>query len=154
MDRSLFCTHECLRSDWERILRRSSGCVDRKYFKEWNVFAAETHQQCTFIELFQVWLKNSVFQWMLFFYFFVGDIDVFWHAVCSELDLPGQPTGGIKSWEAAEGPDREDVSVWGVADGTAFIEHTCNILLKRKKKNNILTILLYFTISHGHQCRH
>lgn len=51
----------------------------------------------------------------------------------SQLDLPSQSTAGIKTGEAAEGPDREDISIGGVAYSAALVEHTSNVLLERRK---------------------
>ncbi len=51
----------------------------------------------------------------------------------SQLDLPSQRTAGVKSGEAAEGPHWKHVSVGGVADSTALVEHTGYILLSREK---------------------
>lgn len=57
----------------------------------------------------------------------------------SQLQFTSQWTAGVKTREAAEGPDWKDVSVGGVADSAALVEHTSNILLGREK-NHILEL--------------
>lgn len=53
----------------------------------------------------------------------------------SEFEFSSQWAAGIEPWEAAQCPHRKHIPVRGVADGTAFIKHSRNVLLKRRETN-------------------
>lgn len=42
---------------------------------------------------------------------------------------------GVQIGEAAQGPDGEDVSIGGVANSAAFVEHACDVLLEEGKSH-------------------
>lgn len=114
-----------------RFLRSSDGwadleCRHRKLFKELSVFL--------YLRLLFVCLSRGRFD---------SFIPAVWWTVSfersSQLHLPSQRTAGVKTREAAEGPHWKDVSVGGVADSAALVEHTSDILLGREK-NHILKL--------------
>lgn len=51
------------------------------------------------------------------------------HPGPSQLHLPSHRTVGVEAAEAAQRPDGEDASVGRVADGAAFVEHACDVVL-------------------------
>lgn len=51
----------------------------------------------------------------------------------SEFEFPSQWAAGVEPREAAQRPHRKHIPVRGVADGTAFIKHSRNVLLKKRE---------------------